>query len=186
MSTSASKTRRRSRVTSPVDRVGRRTAAIVFGTAFLAYLLDRVTKFWAGHTLPGRPIDLIPGVLTLRYTTNSGGAFSLGESAPWLFVGATVVVIVAIVVTAFRHMGRLHAVALGLVLGGAFGNLTDRVIRGPGLRGRVVDFVDLHVWPVFNVADSAIVVGALLIGVASLRSGRQGRDEAREDVAGDA
>ena len=164
-----------------MDRVGRRAAAIVFGTASLAYLLDRVSKLWAEHTLPGHPIDLIPGGLTLRYTTNSGGAFSLGERAPWLFVGATVAVAVAIVLTAFRNRNRLQAVGLGLVLGGALGNLTDRVIRGPGLRGGVVDFVDLHVWPVFNVADSAIVVGALLIGWASLRSGPQTTEPAEPE-----
>jgi len=155
-----------------VDRVGRRAATLLFGTASMAYLLDRVSKLWAEHTLPGHPIDVIPGVLTLRYTSNSGGAFSVGEGTPWLFVGATVAVVAAILVTAFRHRGRLHAIALGLVLGGALANLTDRVIRGPGLRGRVVDFIDLHVWPVFNAADSAIVVGALLIAVATLRGAR--------------
>jgi signal peptidase II len=166
-----------------VDRVGRRAAALMFGIAAIAYLLDRASKIWAEHTLPGHPIDLVPGALTLRYTTNSGGAFSVGDGAPWLFVGATVAVVGAILLTSFRHRSRLHAAALGLVMGGALGNLTDRVIRGPGLRGRVVDFVDLHVWPVFNVADSAIVVGALLIGWVTLRSGRAEQDERREDAA---
>ena len=169
-----------------MDRVGRRAAALMFGTASIAYLLDRVSKLWAEHTLPGHPIEIVTGVLTLRYTTNSGGAFSVGDGAPWLFVGATVAVVGAILVTSFRHRSRLHAAALGLVMGGALGNLTDRVVRGPGLRGRVVDFVDLHVWPVFNVADSAIVVGALLIGWVTLRSGRQEQDERREDADGDA
>ena len=63
----------------------------------------------------------------------------------------------------------MHAVALGLILGGATGNLLDRVLRGSGLSGRVVDFIDLHVWPVFNVADAAIVVGAALLAFAALR-----------------
>jgi signal peptidase II len=162
----------------------------MFGTASIVYLLDRVSKLWAEHVLPGHPIDVIRGALTLRYTTNSGGAFSVGDGAPWLFVGATVAVVVAILVTSFRHRSRLHAVALGLVLGGALGNLTDRVVRGPGLRGRVVDFVDLHVWPVFNAADSAIVVGALLIGLATLRGPghadptKDGPDTPGEDAAG--
>ena len=164
----------------------------MFGTASLAYLLDRVSKLWAEHTLPDHPIDVIRGVLTLRYTTNSGGAFSVGERAPWLFVGATVAVVAAIVITAFRHRSRLQAVALGLVLGGALGNLTDRIVRGPGLRGRVVDFVDLHVWPVFNAADSAIVVGALLLGLATWRGSdratreESAHDDTAEDVARDA
>lgn len=155
----------------------------MFVTAAVAYSLDRASKIWAEHTLPGHPIDIVSGVLTLRYTTNSGGAFSVGDGAPWLFVGATVVVVGVILATSFRHRSRLHAAALGLVMGGALGNLTDRVIRGPALRGRVVDFVDLHVWPVFNLADSAIVVGALLIGWVTLRSGRPGQDDRREDAA---
>ena len=71
--------------------------------------------------------------------------------------------------TAFRHRDLLTGVAFGLVLGGALGNLTDRAVRASGFRGRVVDFVDLHVWPVFNVADAAIVAGAVLLALASFR-----------------
>ena len=78
-----------------------------------------------------------------------------------------------IVATAFRHTSRLVGASLGLVLGGALGNLTDRVIRAPGMRGRVVDFIDLHVWPVFNLADSAIVVGAILLAFVGLRERRE-------------
>ena len=155
------------------------------GAAASAYLLDRLTKAWAERRLPERPIDLVPGVLTLRFTTNSGGAFSLGESSPWIFVTATIVVSALIVASAFRHRRPLPAVALGLVLGGALGNLTDRIARGPGLSGRVVDFIDLHVWPVFNVADVAIVIGAILLAVSSFAEGRSQRrtrvpDEERE------
>jgi signal peptidase II len=73
-------------------------------------------------------------------------------------------------VSAFRLRRVLSAVALGLILGGALGNLTDRVIHGDGfLRGNVVDFVDFHVWPVFNVADTCIVVGALLLAFFAVR-----------------
>jgi signal peptidase II len=146
-----------------VDAIRSRAAPLLFLTALGAYALDRVTKLWAEATLPGEPLDLIPGVLTLRFTENSGGAFSIGRSAPWFFVGVSVIVSLVIVVTAFRHTSRAVAVALGLVLGGALGNLTDRAVRGPGFRGTVVDFIDLHVWPVFNVADTAIVVGAILL-----------------------
>lgn len=155
-----------------MDRVRRRGAVILFATATVAYLLDRVTKLWAERTLSDAPIEVIRGVLTLRYTTNSGGAFSLGESAPWLFAGATITVSIVIVATAFRHRDPVVAVALGLVLGGALGNLTDRVLRGPGLSGRVIDFVDPHIWPIFNVADASIVVGALLLAWSSYRSPR--------------
>jgi signal peptidase II len=156
-----------------VDTPRSRAAQTLFVTAFVAYGLDRVTKILAERSLPGDPIDLIPGVLTLRYTTNSGGAFSIGQSAPWFFVGVSAVVAIVILVTAFRHTSRLVGVSLGLVLGGALGNLTDRVIRAPELRGRVVDFIDLHVWPVFNLADSAIVVGAILLAWVGLRERRE-------------
>lgn len=156
-----------------MDRLRRRGATTLFALAGAAYLLDRVTKLWAERTLQEHPIDVVPGVLTLRFTTNSGGAFSLGQSAPWFFVTATVVVTGLIVLTAFRHTGRLTAAALGLVLGGAMGNLTDRIARGPRFSGRVVDFIDLHVWPVFNVADTAIVIGALLLAWTSFHDGRR-------------
>jgi signal peptidase II len=154
-----------------VDRVQRRGALLLFAAAGGAYLLDRLTKIWAERTLPGDPVDVIPGVLTMRFTTNSGGAFSLGQSAPWLFAAATIIVSGAIVATAFRHRNLLAAFALGLILGGALGNLTDRIVRGGGFTGHVVDFVDLHVWPIFNVADAAIVVGAILLAI-STRSDR--------------
>jgi signal peptidase II len=156
-----------------VDRVRRRVGSALFATAGSAYLLDRLTKLWAERSLD-RPVDLIPGVVTFRFTTNSGGAFSIGQSAPWLFAGISVVVSLAIMVTAFRHRELPVGIALGLILGGALGNLTDRMVRGPGLRGRVVDFVDLHAWPVFNAADAAVVIGAGLLAWSSLRTGRGG------------
>ena len=151
-----------------MDPAKRRAAAILFGIAGLVLILDRLTKTWAANRLPGHPIDLIRGTLTFRYETNSGGAFGLGQSASWLFAVASVAVALAIVVTAFRHTRAITAVALGLILGGSVGNLIDRLIRGGGLAGgRVVDFIDLHWWPVFNLADSAIVIGALILGLAS-------------------
>jgi signal peptidase II len=149
---------------------GGRGAAWLFGAAAVAYALDRVSKVWAEHALQGHPpIRVLPG-LQLVFTTNSGGAFSLGRSTPWLFVGATVVVSAVIVLTAFRHTSVLTAAALGLVLGGALGNLTDRIVRGPGFAGHVIDFIDVGPWPVFNLADSAIVVGAVLLAWSGLRS----------------
>jgi signal peptidase II len=142
----------------------------LYATAAVVCALDRVTKLWAEAALAGRPpIEVVPGVLSLNYTTNSGGAFGLGRSAPWLFAGATVLVSVVIVVVSFRMDRRPLAVALGLILGGALGNLTDRVLNGPGLSGSVTDFIDLQVWPVFNLADGAIVTGAVLLAISSGR-----------------
>jgi signal peptidase II len=152
-----------------VDPRRSRAALTLFITAFASYGLDRVTKIWAEANLPSDPIDVVPGVLTLRFTTNSGGAFSIGQSAPWFFVGVTAVVAAIILATSFRHTSRTVGASLGLILGGALGNLTDRAIRAPGLRGRVVDFIDFHVWPVFNVADCAIVVGAILLAWVGFR-----------------
>ena len=150
-----------------------RAAGTLFVTAVLTYGADRITKIWAEATLPAGSIDLVPGVLTLRFTTNSGGAFSIGQRAPWLGGGVTAVVVAIILATSFRHTSRVVGASLGLVLGGALGNLTDRAIRGSGMRGRVVDFVDFHVWPVFNLADSAIVIGAILLAWSGLREKKE-------------
>ena len=150
-----------------------RSAAVLFTVAGLTWMLDRLTKAWVERSLAGRPpIALISGVLDLRFTTNSGGAFSLGRSAPWIFVGASILVSGAIVATAFRHTNVGASIALGLILGGALGNLTDRMLRGPRFTGHVIDFVDFHVWPVFNLADSAIVVGAVLLAFTAFGAER--------------
>ncbi len=150
--------------------MNRRLGAWLYVGAAAIYLLDRVTKFWVEHALDGRPpIRLIPGVLHLTYTTNSGGAFGFGQSAPLLFAGATIIVSAIIVAASFRLSRALVSVALGLVLGGALGNLTDRALHGPGFSGRVTDFIDLRIWPVFNLADGAIVVGAILLMLAGRR-----------------
>jgi signal peptidase II len=97
-----------------------------------------------------------------------------------VFAAAAIVVCVAIAVTAFRVRPTLHAVALGLILGGAFGNLLNRILRGPGLSGRVIDFIDPHVWPVFNLADAAVVSGAVLLALQSFREGRSAPEAAAD------
>ncbi len=115
---------------------------------------------------------MIPSVLQLRFTTNPGGAFGLFGSVPGLFVVISVLVVVAVVVASRDLPSTGSAVGLGLVLAGGLGNLTDRVIRGPGFSGEVVDFIDFHVWPVFNVADSALVLGAVVLVITSIRRDR--------------
>jgi signal peptidase II len=143
---------------------------LVVAAGALVYVLDRLTKVWAEHSLAGRPpIVVIPKVVQLRYTTNSGGAFSLFPGHPWVFFVATVVVCAIILISSWRVASPLVAVALGMILGGALGNITDRLVRGPGISGQVVDFIDFHVWPVFNAADSAIVIGAVLLVLAGSR-----------------
>lgn len=156
-----------------------RLTLLLYSAAALVYALDRITKVLAEQRLRGRPpVEIIPGVVELRFTTNPGGAFGLFGGAAWLFVLASVVVIVAVLLSSVRLPSALAAVSLGLVLGGALGNLTDRAIGGPGFSGEVVDFIDFQVWPVFNLADSAIVVGAALLLLSTFR-----REPARPEPA---
>jgi signal peptidase II len=158
----------------------RRSAILMYAVAAGALLLDQVSKAWVEQSLSGRPpIRVIPGILSINYTTNSGGAFGFGESAPWLFAGATIVVSAVIVGVSMRPMRTSVAVALGLILGGALGNLADRVAGGTVFSGRVTDFIDLQVWPVFNLADTAIVIGAVLLAISSF-DGTDARAETSE------
>ena len=144
---------------------------ILAAVAATVVTLDQITKQIALSTLDDGPVDLIEGALTLRLTFNSGGAFGVGEGFPELFLGATVAIVGLILYWARNIEKNSWLVALGMVMGGGIGNVADRVFRGHG--GRVVDFVDLHVWPVFNLADSAIVVGVAIIFLLGLRTGEQ-------------
>ena len=148
----------------------RRRLFYLYGAATAVYILDRGTKILAEQHLAGRPpIRLVGDIVHLRFTTNAGGAFGILGGRPWLFFGATLLVSAVIVATAPKAASNTSALGLGLILGGALGNLTDRIVRGPGVSGRVVDFIDLRIWPVFNLADSAIVIGAFLVGLAAFR-----------------
>jgi signal peptidase II len=135
------------------------------------YVADQLTKAWASaNLLPDQPRDLIGSVLRLNLTHNAGAAFSIGTGATWILTAIACSVVLFVVFTARRLGSRGWAVALGLLLGGSVGNLTDRMLRAPGPgRGRVVDFLQLPQWPIFNIADSAIVSAALLIGVLAFR-----------------
>ena len=124
-------------------------------------VLDQLTKWWVVRTLPGEPIVLIDDFLQLRYLTNKGAAFSMLEGSGSIIALIAIVASVFIVIVSGKLEIRREAVAIGLVLGGAVGNLLDRVFRGEGLLdGGVVDFVDFSFFPAFNVADSAITIGA--------------------------
>ena len=140
---------------------------------------------------PGEDIRVLGGLLYLTHLRNTGAAFSFAEGATVLFTLIAVVVAVVIVRAARRMYSTGWAVALGLVLGGALGNLVDRVFRAPGfLRGGVVDFLsvfapDGRVWPVFNVADIAIVCGGILGAFLALRGVEfDGSRSGHEDGAG--
>ena len=143
-------------------------------TAGGAILADQVTKAVALAKLDdGRTHPVIDGVLHWTLQRNPGAAFGIFRRAPVLFTVIAIVIVIAIVVSAPRVRDTLNGLALGLVLGGALGNLADRLFRPPGpFRGRVIDFIDLRVWPTFNVADMAVVFGAILLAFTAFRSDR--------------
>ena len=157
----------------PVEQSGagpRRRTGVVAAVAVVVLVLDALTKQWAMSALADGPIDLF-GSVRFALTYNKAAAFGLGGAfVPFLALAALGLVI-AMVVTGTASERAPVAVALGLVLGGAFGNMVDRVFRSPGfLRGGVVDFVDVGFWPVFNVADSAITCGCILLLLATWSS----------------
>jgi signal peptidase II len=149
----------------------RHTARLLGAVAVVVVALDLLTKHLVVAELEGRdPIRLLGGALLLNVSRNSGAAFSFAEGATVVFTAVAVAVIVVIVRTARRLGSSSWALSLGLLLGGAAGNLVDRLFRAPGVgRGAVVDFIDFRVWPVFNLADSAIVVGGALAVLLSMR-----------------
>jgi signal peptidase II len=136
--------------------------------AALVVVLDQATKAWAVNALAGSPIGIIDGWLNLRLFFNTGASFSFFAKGGAV-IGLLVIAVVVVIFFALREAGRrLDAIALGLVLGGAVGNLLDRLFRGTGfLDGAVVDFINVPFFATFNVADIAINVGValLLIGV---------------------
>ena len=153
---------------SGAPRVLRGWAAI----AVLVVVVDQLTKVWAVAALDDRDIDLI-WTLRLNLIYNTGMSFGAGQDwGPVIGVVAMVVVVV-LLLGLRRQPGRLSDTAVGLIVGGAVGNLIDRLFRQEGwLRGGVVDFVDLQWVPIFNVADAAITVGGGLLVLASYLHGR--------------
>ena len=159
----------------------RRVAVLLFIAAAVIVAIDQITKaVVVSHLREGESRRVLGGVLSWTYQRNPGSAFGLFQHIPVAFTILAAVIAVVIVVRAPRVHDRLVAFALGLVLGGALGNLADRIVRPPGVfRGRVIDFIDFHWWPVFNIADSAVVVGAALLLIASFRSERRAKAHER-------
>ncbi|MER5614409.1 signal peptidase II [Streptomyces sp. NPDC002215] len=150
---------------------GRRKVAVLFVVAVFAYLIDLISKMIVVAKLEHHePIELIGDWLQLSAIRNAGAAFGIGEAFTiiFTFIAATVIVVIA------RLARKLYslpwAIALGLLLGGALGNLTDRIFRAPGVfEGAVVDFIAPAHFAVFNLADSAIVCGGILIVILSFK-----------------
>ncbi|MGY1842935.1 signal peptidase II [Modestobacter sp. SYSU DS0875] len=181
---------------APEDAGPRRSRARLLAlVAAGVFVLDLATKLLVVATLSDRePLRLLGGALYLTEARNTGAAFSFAEGATVVFTLIAVAVVVVIVRIARRLYSTAWAVALALVLGGALGNLVDRVFRDPGfLRGGVVDFISLFdpygdVWPIFNVADSAIVCGGVLGALLAFRGvefdGRRSDDRPAEGSDG--
>lgn len=129
---------------------------------------DQATKHWALNALgDGRTIDIV-GSLRFNLAFNTGMAFAKGQGIGPI-IAVVGVIVVAYLLVGLRRDTRPGAVFVGMVAGGAAGNIVDRLFRGEGwLRGAVVDFIDLQWWPIFNIADAAIVLGAGALVVASL------------------
>ncbi len=165
-----------------------RRVGLLFAVAGAVFAADVISKVIVVATLSHRHIRLLGGLLTLLVLRNSGAAFSIGTSMTVVFTLIAVGVIIFIVRTSRRLRSLPWAVTLGLLLGGATGNLTDRLLRAPGVfRGHVVDWIQLPHWPVFNVADSCIVCGGILAVLLAARGIRlDGTRDARagsgEDV----
>lgn len=153
--------------------------------AVVLFALDLLTKTLAVQQLtPGEPVSIIGDVVRLRLVRNPGAAFSMATGMTWLLTLVASAVVIGVLRIGRTLRSPWWAIGLGMVLGGALGNLVDRLFRSPGpLQGHVVDFVSVGWWPVFNVADSAIVCGAILLVVLTVLGfepdgTRHGRDEA--------
>jgi signal peptidase II len=151
-----------------------RRPLLVAGLVIGIVLLDQLTKVWVVAALSDGPQSIIGDTVELRLSRNPGGAFSLLTGFTPLLAVLAVVVAIVLIRVAQRMTDPVMLVALSLVLGGAVGNLLDRIFRAPGfLRGEVVDFIRVGEFPSFNVADSAITIGAVLLVVWGWRD----RDE---------
>ena len=162
----------------------RRRLRLLLSVAAVVLAVDIATKVLAVELLtPGQPVPIIGDTVTWTLVRNSGAAFSMATGYTWVLTLIAIGVVFGIVWMGRRLVSPWWAVGLGMILGGALGNLVDRFFRSPGpLRGHVVDFLSIGWWPVFNVADPAVVGGAILLVGLSLfgydfdTAGRRVRD----------
>jgi len=177
------------RSAEPETAAPQRRLRLLLSIAAIVLVLDIVTKVLAVKLLPpGQPVPIIGDTVTWTLVRNSGAAFSMATGYTWVLTLIATGVVVGIFWMGRRLVSPWWAVGLGMILGGAMGNLVDRFFRAPGpLRGHVVDFLSVGWWPVFNVADPSVVGGAILLVVLSIfgfdfdsvgrRTGAAGRDD---------
>lgn len=164
----------------PAQQRGRRWAWVSLIVLVLGYAADQLTKLWVESTMTlGQVTDVLPPLLRWHYILNPGAAFSIGEEHTWVFTLIQSVVAVVVIVQIIRVRSLAWAVALGGLLGGVLGNLTDRLFRPPGFGvGHVVDFIALPNFAIFNIADSLIVCS--IIGIVLLMFTGRRLDGTRE------
>ncbi|APE34112.1 signal peptidase II [Nocardia mangyaensis] len=166
---------------------GRRRLPLLLIIAAVLFGLDLLTKCLAVALIePGESVPIIGDFARFTLVRNPGAAFSMATGMTWLLTLIAVAVVIGVIRIGRTLRSLWWAIGLGMVLGGALGNLVDRFFRSPGpLQGHVVDFVAIGWWPVFNVADSAIVCGAILLVALTVfgfepdgtRSGRKNTSE---------
>jgi signal peptidase II len=143
----------------------------LFAVAWTIWLLDFLTKAWALSSLSSQPQEILGTFLQFTLIKNSGAAFSFATGFTILFTAIAVAVVIGVSYFAPRITSPGWLIALGLLLGGVLGNLSDRIFRSPGfLSGHVIDWIQIPHWPVFNIADSAITIAAALAFILSLRN----------------
>jgi signal peptidase II len=154
----------------PLQPRRRRLPALTFALAILVLAVDQGSKYLAVQKLTDRGrVDVIGSLFGLQLTRNAGAAFSTATGATWLLTLVAIAVVIVIIRISRRLGSWGWAAALGFLLGGALGNLTDRLVRPPGIfEGHVIDFLEFPHWPIFNLADSSITVAAVLIALLSL------------------
>ncbi len=148
--------------------------------AALTVGLDLATKWLAAVNFADKPVVVIPGVLRFTFGENPGAAFSMFQDGGTLFGVAALVAVSVILWSVRQPRPLLEVIGLGLIMGGAVGNLVDRVARGEGLLdGHVIDWIQFPNFPVFNLADSSITIGVALMIVAAWRASRQPPEDGR-------
>ena len=140
--------------------------------AWVVWLIDLGTKVWAVEVLSSRAnVKVIGSFLQLTFVQNSGAAFGIGAGSTIIFTFFALAVLIFITRYALQITSKGWALVCGLVLGGILGNLTDRIFREPSfLQGHVIDWIQIPNWPVFNIADSAIVIAAVVAIILTIRN----------------
>ncbi|MEY4035640.1 MAG: hypothetical protein RLZZ311_817, partial [Actinomycetota bacterium] len=143
----------------------------LFATAWTIWLFDFATKTWALHSLSSQPRKIIGSFLQFTLVHNSGAAFSFATGFTIVFSLLALAVVIAVIYYAPKLTSHGWQIAIGLLLGGVLGNLTDRIFREPSfLSGHVIDWIQIPHWPVFNIADSAICIAAAISFILSVRN----------------